>query len=158
MNGLFDDQVLDRKRAEIMEAAEGEGCECPVCDQFVKVYRRKITSTMARQLLELHKRTIAGQEWVHGRDVVFGGTGTGDFAKLQFWGLIEPKPHRVGDDGKKTSGYWQLTNLGFAFCEKQTAVPLYLFIYNNQVLRESDECTSIEGALTDKFDYRELMD
>lgn len=150
--------ILEELRLEMQQAAHNDGGVCPVCDQFVKVYKRKITSTMARQLLALYKMRLSGEHWVHVSRLVLGGAGGGDFAKMEFWGLITQKSHQPGDEGKKTSGYWSITEKGQAFCEGQIKVPLHTYVYNGTVLKQSEEAVDIKQSLSDKFDYRELMD
>ena len=160
MNDLFEQETeLQREKRRVFAEAQEEGCHCPLCGQFVKVYKRKITSTMARQLLQFYKLTLRGKQWIHTREAVFdGSSGAGDFAKLSYWGLIEARPHEPGNEGKKTSGYWRITERGVQFCLGQMKVPLHAYVYNHKVLEFSPESTDITEALTEKFDYRELMD
>ena len=46
----------------------------------------------------------------------------GDYAKLRYWDLIEPKPG-TSDRGGRTNGFWRLTNKGRAFVNGEIAVP-----------------------------------
>lgn len=147
----------EQARSQVMEKAKDGGTTCPCCGQRVQVYRRKITSMMARQLIEMYRLTRNGKHWVHTKDMVLGGSSSGDFAKLKFWGLIEPMPHNPGDKGKKTSGYWKITQKGWKFVQGTTEVPKYSFVFNDELQSISDEYTDIRKCLDDKFDYAELM-
>jgi hypothetical protein len=56
-----------------------DGAKCPCCTQFAKVYRRKINSAMAWQLIEAWRR--CGQQEFHVRELGFRGGG----AELAWW-------------------------------------------------------------------------
>ena len=131
-----------------------DGCNCPACDQYVKLYKRKLYSTQARALIMLYflnKKT----EWVHVRQIMEKINISGDFAKLVYWELIIEK--EKGKEDKKTSGLWKLTQKGKNFILNKSSVPKYVFIYNSKLQGFSNEQTTIKDALGDRFSYRELM-
>jgi len=154
---LFDKVTpLETEKHRVMEEARDKGCDCPVCGQFVKVYKRKINSFMARQLIHMHKNYGNGQ-WVHARNLVLGSTSCGDLSKLSYWGLIQKQPHNEGDDGKKTSGFWRITDKGNEFAAGRGYVEAYAMVYNGRCLELTGEPVTIQQCLGDKFDYMELM-
>lgn len=138
-----------------------EGADCPCCGQFVKVYKRKLYSTMAYSLL-LIERFFASSDvsWLHvpdfldGKGVVARG---GDFAKLSFWGLLE-SGEGPRHDGSSRNGMWRITPKGVDFVRGRIIVPKYIFLFNQQCLGFSEEQIHITEALGDDFDYRELME
>lgn len=141
-----------------------EGVECPCCKQFVKMYRRGITSSMAVGLIQLYKydRKHPG-EHVHVATYLESIPGmrgiprlTGDFAKLEHWGLTEPLSQKR-DDGSKRNGYHRITKLGRMFVEGSARVGKYVMIYNGKVYGNGDETVDIKQALKNHFDYSELM-
>ena len=139
------------------------GVKCPCCEQFAKVYKRKITSIMVRGLIVLYRYDIKNQNKFMHKDeigkylndkVKFGG---GDFAKLSYWGMIEGRDKEDGQKGK-TSGYWRITSEGRDFIEGKSPVPKHKYVYDSKVLpRESGEYVTVREALSEKFDYAELM-
>lgn len=147
-----------------IKAHEREGCFCPVCEGIVKVYRRKLNSTMARQLITTYRLQYdangnsRGVEWVDiftiCKDTAVAG---GDFAKLVYWGLIEQMPHEAGDDGKKTSGMWRITDKGISFVLGHRGVKNAVFLLNGEVVGWDDKPATIKTALGEHFDYNELM-
>lgn len=150
------ENVMAQARQDTMAKAKRKGTDCPCCGQFVKVYRRTITSTMARQLITAAAKH--GTEWFHTRDVVLiDSAGAGDFSKLECWGLIKRQPHIQGEEGKRTSGMWKITPLGSAFIAGEALVKQYAFIFNGQLLELGGADTHIHHALGKKFDYREIM-
>lgn len=152
---LFEKPAIDKLKKE-MAKSKAEGCECPVCGQFVKVYNRSINSTMARQLIKAYREH--GREWFHTRDVVLDGSaGAGDFAKLQLWALIEPQEHEKGQDGKRTSGMWRITETGESFIKGRIHRAKHISIYNNEIEGYSEARVYIKDALGNKFDYNKLM-
>lgn len=157
MNLFGTENMMAQAKRDIMDKAHKDGAECPCCGQFVKVYRRTITSTMARQLLAAYHKHGA-HTWFHTRDVVLpNASGAGDFAKLEHWNLIERQGHVQGDDGKRTSGMWRITSVGKKFILNQTTVPMHTLIYNDKVLGQEGTHIDIHHALGKKFDYREIM-
>ena len=133
-------------RAELRDAlVAGESSTCPCCDQFVKLYRRKLNSGMAHSLVSLWKQ--ARQYYVHVPSTM--GKSDGDIAKLRYWELIESHPEQ--------SGYWRVTELGEQFVTGQITVPSHVLLYNNRFLGLDGDSVSIEDCLGEKFSYAELM-
>ena len=148
---LFKKAAIEDARKEIMEK-RGEGCVCPVCDQFVKVYKRKINAILAKQLLMAHRKYES--QWFHIRDMDYFTT---DWAVLHHFDLITPQPHNAGDEGKKSSGWWKITARGAAFCQKEIEIFSHILVYNNEMIGFSGTHVSIDDCLGAKFDYNELM-
>lgn len=144
--------TLAQARALLREQVE-DGATCPCCTQYAKVYRRKITSLIARTLIAMHN--AAGDDWVHVPSLV--GHQGGDGAKARYWGLTE-EAEGTRDDGSHRVGWWRLTPLGTAFVLGQARVPKYVRTYDGRLLSVVDgERIDIFDALGNRFDYRELM-
>lgn len=146
-----------------------EGADCPCCGQFVKLYKRRLYSSMAYALILIDRyfRHPDAEMWLHvpsyldavlPPSVAVANRG-GDWAKLQHWDLIEPKPV-VRDDGSSRAGFWRMTRTGRLFVMGLVSVPRHLYFFNQRVvdfLSADEERTSIQQALGDQFDYVELM-
>lgn len=138
-----------------------EGCKCPVCNQNVKMYKKKVDSQMAFFLIKLHRLTKKNpfKTFFHVQDDInvtlkVGGS----WAKLRYWELIEEQPKDNSVTEKKTSGMWRITDKGMMFVEGNLSIPKYVKLYNQGFYGyDGDERVSIEQALKDKFNYRELM-
>lgn len=163
---------LDEARGWLRTHAAA-GVFCPCCQQFVKIYRRKITSSMAYALLLIarhYKDRPLGEmgEWLHVPEYLsaqskFGApVRGGDWAKLRWWGLIEAamdvEPSERRSDGSARVGHYRLTPLGRAWARGECAVPRIALIFNQRLARLDDtETVTIREALKDKFNYAELM-
>lgn len=150
------DMHLVRDAKKYLIENREEGVICPCCNQFYKVYARGIHATMARNLIQLYRKTIAdGDGYYHVNDFAkpYGG---GDFAKLRFWGLIEAEPD-VFDPDKKSSGMWRITEKGKMFCRNEYSVPKKIIFLDGRMLEEGKEYTHIVECLGKKFSYIELM-
>lgn len=151
-------QSLQEAKTYLKENYE-KGTKCPCCGQFVKLYKRKITSAMALGLIYLAKNTEA-DEYVHIENFFkkqpVPSSIRGDISKLVFWGLLE-KQEGLRADGSSRNGYYKITQLGRNFVHGLVTVSKNIFIYNNKVIKRSDELINIETALGNKFNYRELM-
>ncbi|AGT12673.1 hypothetical protein PBI_WHIRLWIND_67 [Mycobacterium phage Whirlwind] len=147
--------TLDDARADLSDKIE-EGTECPCCGQFAKVYRVKFPATAVKLMIEMLKQHRNGVQWVHAPTA---GPPGGNPVKARHWGLIEPMPDAVREDGSKRVGLWRLTTNGYAFVRGMLNVPKYANLFNNECLGldASEGYVSAEEALGHNFNYRELM-
>lgn len=128
------------------------GATCPVCEQNVKVYRRKINSGMARSLIQMYR--AGGLEFIHVPTAI--GARSREEGKLAYWALVEEEKVRRPDGGR--AGYWRVTELGELFILGKVSMPKYARVYNGRVLSLLPaEQVTIKDALGTKFDYHELM-
>lgn len=128
-----------------------DGVSCPSCEQFVKVYRRKINSAMGRALILFYQKNKT--EWFHLPSAIGYG---GDAAKLRYWGFIEELKELREDGGR--AGYWRVTEDGEQWLLGRTKAPKYALVYNSKLLGlDDEEHATITDALGTKFDYNELM-
>lgn len=146
----------------------GKGATCPACNQFVKLYKRKLNKSMAYVLLlmDSHFRGDVVEEWLHVPSYIAemvsdhprrAAAVRGDWAKLKYWGLIEEKPD-VRADGSPRVGYWKLTPLGRQFARRQVKVPSHVYSYNGETLQRTvEEMVTIDDALGTEFSYDEIM-
>lgn len=134
-----------------------DGAHCPACTQMAKVYRRKISSSTARVLIAMHRDRTDPDGWVQVprlREVEKGG----DSTKARYWGLIEPMPNVVRDDGSSRVGWWRLTPAGRAFVRNQISVATYARIYDGRLVGfDATTTTTIHDALGTRFHYDDLM-
>jgi len=146
----------------------GKGATCPCCNQFVKLYKRALSKSMAYVLLlmECHFSGDAVEEWLHVPSYIAemasdnprrAAAVRGDWAKLKFWGLIEEKPD-VRSDGSSRVGHWKMTLLGRQFARRQVKVPGHVYLYNGEPLQRTvEEMITIDDALGTEFSYDEIM-
>ena len=72
-----------------------DGAKCPCCNQTVKLYKRKLNSSMALGLImiSLKHNGVNTSNWFHlenyFKDLPVHSTVRGDIPKLRHWGLIE---------------------------------------------------------------------
>lgn len=82
-----------------------------------------------------------------------------DVGLLRHWGLLLPRGDER-DDGGKHSGYYRITDRGRAFVRGEVDVEKYIYLYDQKLLPQplgDRERTTIQEALGDKFNFRELM-
>lgn len=148
---MKDDVTLGEAREWLRERVD-DGAECPCCEQYAKVYRRKLTSSIARVLISMWRNNRNG--WVYLPAIRSAGQ---DEVIARFWYLIE-RDDTVREDGSKRTGWWRLTDLGVGFIHNEVKLPKYARIYNNRLLNlDPTETVSIVDVLGAKFDYGELM-
>lgn len=153
------DSTLHEARAWLLKEVD-DGVPCPLCAQYVKLYRRPLPLATARTMIEIY-RAGAADDFVFLPPILDRMTGTphqGGYNVLgQHWALMEGMDAER-DDGSRRVGYWRLTALGVRFVEHAATVPKYAHLYNGRCLRLSGEPVSITDALGHRFDYRELME
>lgn len=139
---------------------EAKGVTCPCCRQLAKVYRRSITSSMARVLVALYKAAPRGDSWVYVPELLRGIEGAasqgGDWAKLAHWDLVEFKDEQRSD-GSRRNGLAKITNQGIRFVEGRLSVRKYAFLYNNEMIKMDGPSINIVQALRRPFDYRDIV-
>jgi hypothetical protein len=126
----------------------------------VKLYKRKLNSFMAYALLLIDRyfRQPNAKEWLHVPSYLIEQNATDrECAKLRYWGLIEEMPEGR-DDGSPHAGFYKITELGKRFVAREVTVPMYIHLYNGEVVKRRDfETIDIYAALGEKFNYSELM-
>ena len=149
--------TIKEAKAFLKENWANGGTTCPCCSQPVKLYKKKLNFQMAKVLIDMYK---TNKEWVHPiKDLT---TINGDYAKLRFWGLLEPKVKEDNNPEVKASGYWRITERGQLFVTKQISIPQTVYLFNNKAYNIPNVCDdevriTISDALGTKFNYGELM-
>ena len=135
-----------------------DGCRCPHCDQYMKLYKRKLNSGMASTLIRIFnwdKKHPDEYLQVKEHLRVKAYHNTHDWTLLRFWGLILPKNNKK--DEKGSSGYWKITNKGRDFVIGNINVPTHIFHYNQKFYGYGKSNIDIKGGLGNRFSYAELM-
>ena len=138
---------------ETVSAARDEGIVCPCCDQFVRVYKRKITHAMAEGLIKVFHESRHEECYIPD---VLSERESADFAKLRYWGLIVPVPH-PREDGSMRNGCWQVTFRGAAWIKNVNVVPKFKYVFNSEVIGSEGPNVSIVDTVGHGFRYDELM-
>jgi hypothetical protein len=136
-----------------------KGVECPCCTQYVKLYRRAFTKSMAIGLKLLYD-CQATDEWgyIHLenylKDQKCASSIRGDMPKARFWGLIEGINEKRDDESKR-NGYYRLTKKGEDFIEGLICIPDAVFIFNNEIHSVSEKTTTFKDC-NKKFNYLDI--
>ena len=158
--GLHGD-ALTRAQQYVTSARDTiKGTNCPCCGQKCKTYRRTITSTMAVWLIALVRRyEVEPRYYSTSEDWSLAiNKGTGDVAKLRYWGVTLARPHEKKDTIRRTSGLWMPTRDGILWAHGKISIVSHVLVFNNKVLEPSGELLTIGEALGTKFDYQKLME
>jgi hypothetical protein len=142
-----------KESIEWVSENQKDGCICPCCEQISKIYKRRLNSGMAYELIALYKISIFGEYVHHSR---FSETTGGEISKLRYWGLVIEKP-KSDDKNTRTSGFWAITEKGIDFVLNKIKVSRHLFLYDAKFLGFSKEETNIIESLGKSFNYEELM-
>ena len=150
---LFDQ--LQRK--EFMQRLkDGDKGNCPCCQRYAQVYKRRIYDSIARQLIRLY--TLGGdKDYVNAVHLILKGShSTQDFQKAKYFDLIERRPLSEDDLGK-TSGWWRLTERGVQFVQGKLAIPHIALVFDDNVLGFEGNPVTIKDCLDEHFSYERLM-
>jgi len=151
-----------REAKQFLRENYKKGVVCPCCNQFVKLYKRKLNTSMARTLILLYRKSKSNPdvEYFHIYNDLLGidfGIGGSELSKLKYWGMIDELEKDSNDTKTRTSGFWKITEKGKKFVKKELKVPKYILLYNNQLRGFEGNEINITEALGDKFNYIELM-
>lgn len=139
-----------------------KGVKCPCCTQYVKLYKRKLNSSMAYGLILIsqNRNGIDTSQWFHLEDYIkplpVSSTLRGDLAKLKYWGLLEAQDGKR-EDGNPSVGFYRITDKGRQFVNQRLMVPEYVLLFNNKKVADGGAEIDISIALGTKFNYQELM-
>jgi hypothetical protein len=147
--------------AEAQQAMLGgmdKGTYCPCCGRYAKVYRRKLTSAMARDLIYFYRHSVENPGWFHALTVLNDfRVQRSDYDKLVHWGFLEKKGE-AKEDGNPSSGYFRITQRGCDFVEGRLRVPSHIQVFHKEFYGYAVGGTvSIREALENHFNYDELM-
>jgi len=144
------------QQVEMSFPDKDKGYNCPCCGQFVKRYYRKLNSNMALTLIVLYRSGKRGFVHIENFMQEQGYKRSGDFPYLVHWKFLEKKSGER-EDGSTRNGYYKLTGLGIMFVEGKMFAREKIMIYNNKFEGFDGGEISIQTALTEKFNYLELM-
>lgn len=160
----FPDEATLGEAREWLRGAFEDGAYCPCCTRLVKLYKRKLSSGMARTLIIVYRAFqndpdlvwLDVTDYLKQRKVIAANSNT---ALLRHWGLLEQAPE-TREDGSNRNGLYRITGLGIQFVRGEVDVVKHIYMYNDQVLKRKNadlSRTTIREALGDKFNYDELM-
>ncbi len=136
-----------------------KGHDCEACGRFLKVYHRKLSSSMTRSLVRLYRLTQAKPTSVFFHVKQFDKEkARGEFGVLSAWGLVEEQANT--DAERKSSGMWAITTFGQQFVTLGETVPQYVILkWGSKVLGFSGAMVSVKECLEreNRFRYDELM-
>lgn len=152
----FSEEMTIAEARTVLRDLADDGHRCPLCTQYVKVYKRKIHASMAQAIILMYRHYVAtGVEWIE-IAAILPHRMVADAAKLRYWGLIVEEPS-YRSDGSERTGFWRLTDRGVAFVRGQGIVKKYARLYDGRFLGHEGDMVDIKDCLGKKFDYSELM-
>jgi hypothetical protein len=145
---------------DYVKAGRDVGVYCPCCNQYARIYKRKMNTGMALALLYMFIEYFnTAKEWIHVEELFIKRNHkcSHDWALLRFWGLIEEN-NEPSEPDKKTNGLWRITARGKSFVnDTRLRLPSKAIIYNNKLIGFNDDMITIKQALGSQFDYEELI-
>lgn len=145
---------------ELLKKHWEQGIICPCCRQLVKLYKRKLTSSMAYALILIYRHHQNEGSYGaffhvenHLKMLAIPSSIRGDFPKLRYWELIEQQ--KIND--AIVPAYYRITPKGIQFVKNLVSVPKISLLYNDGFYGYEGPNVNIYDALDDKFNYMELM-
>jgi hypothetical protein len=142
-----------------LEVFRDPGHNCGECGRRLKVYHRKLSRSMARCLMRLYRLELIHTEHKFFHVKAFDKEGArGEFGVVAKWGLAVERPNDAL--GKRSSGYWALTEFGRRFVILGETVPEYVILkWGSQLLGFAGPPTNAKQCLEsgNRFNYQELM-
>lgn len=131
-----------------------DGCMCPACNQNVKLYKRKLASTMAYCLIlfvvEARKTGNAPTKFTKYLDIKnVGVANRADWQKLVYFKMIKPD--------QQNNAFYTVTQIGFDFVEGKRTAPEHVKVYNGKTRGFAMEQITIKQALKNKFNIDDLL-
>lgn len=164
---LFRSQItIEQGKKELFDLVdEGKGPNCALCGRKVKLYVRKLNSSMARGLFWLVHRSV---EWdgYHVKKIGWVNVpqeAPREFVRsfqigtLAYWNLVEQEVNE--ESGVKVAGMWRPTPQGAIVAQfpKKAIVRSHVKLLNGEFRGYSGELVSIKDCLGEHFNLEELM-
>jgi len=146
---LYNVKITIEEAKVILRERIEKGADCPCCNQFVKKYKRKLNSGMAITLARIYQHHR--QEFIDVKDFLrlHKFTNSHDWTLLKHWKFL-----KTDADGRK----WQITDVGvFWLLTENAKTWSHISMYNNKFMGFSKETITFKKALSNHFDYDELM-
>ena len=154
---ITNDSTLSEVKQELRDKWN-DGLPCPACTQNVQLFERKLNTGITLFLIGLYKLDPTGEHYHHAKEIlakIGGFTTSRDYSILKYWELMQASLN--DDETKRTSGYWQITQLGIDFVEGNATVLSHAKVFNKKCYGLTGEQIDVKTALGNKFDYTELM-
>lgn len=131
------------------ETIAGKGGCCPVCDRFGKVYKYKMSQSLAQSLKWIVDNG-GTNGWVHvQQNAPRWMMRSKTYPLLEHWGLIESQGGR--------SGVWRATQAGRDFVVGGRLAPSAVYVYDDKLMAVDASHTTFTGCFDVNFNFEELM-
>lgn len=145
------DWTIDETRDWLWVRIE-DGAVCPVCEQFAKIYYRKINSTMTLALRTLYRFTQGGNFTQASK---LPGD-THEMSQFLWWEMVEDEK-RIREDGWR-AGYYRIAKKGVDWLHERISVPEFARIYDARLLELMGDPYWLADAVKNPFNFRKLME
>lgn len=163
------EKTLAQARAEVRDGKNTKhGMKCPCCDKHTQVYRRNISSNTINWFFGfIQKYDALGDPnaYAYVTDLKTNPNGDiqappgGDYAKLEWWGLMESEGVGLREDGSPRTGRWRPTKLGRQFVRNEVRVRMYIWEYMSEPIENQPSCEMIllQDIEDVNFDFRSIL-
>lgn len=153
------DIFAEQKRFQ-RELDDNGTARCPCCLRQATIWKMSVHSTLCHMLIWLYKESMKqhgiGGGLIHIEKFRPNKRTGNDFSIVKHWKLAEAKEAEPDED-KSSSGYWRLTSSGIDFVLGRIPIRKNLFIFDNKIVKSSDDGIFIAESLGKKFSYAALM-
>jgi len=161
-------KTLEEARTQVMASLD-EGSQCPCCDQYARMYKRRLPPAAIKGLLGLYSLAREdGHDYYHIKDI-YETSYAKDvlnigsiFGLCAHFGLMISEVREKDEDNLgepvTCSGMWKITELGIDFIEGRKGIHKYILMYNGEVLGRSETFVNIDEALNHPFNYAEIFE
>lgn len=168
---LQDECIMEKTgiKSEKLVRMMREGCGCPLCGHYLKIYPRSINREMAATIVLVarhfekypHSEPLHLEHWLRvmfDAGVIKSRLCGREHGRLTMWGLLKATDSRESkSEKKKVSGNYVVTEKGMAFAQGKISVPKYAYVHNRKVIGFSNELVMIQQCFKTEFNYTELM-
>ena len=147
------EQTLEQAKQWLRDRVD-DGARCPCCNQYAKIYRRKLNSGMAAALVRMYR--THGCDWQDKTITLRGyAAAARDESLLRYWDLLEEATDTRDDGGR--AGWWRVTTRGAHFVQGFAKVQSHALVYDSNLRSLDGPMVTIHDCLGAKFSLAELM-
>jgi len=141
---------------EFLGLFKSNGCKCPCCGSYIKVWRKKPISTAIVAFIKLCNLYKNDPKFYHLDDFNVIQKDR-NFNQLTLWGIVEPNTDNETE--KRAFGEYKPTKLGLQWYSGEVKIPKYVYTQNNVLkYKDTENFITLQDAVSSKFKYDQLMD
>jgi len=143
--------VVEHIKKAVLAQRKG-GVLCPICNQTVKITRKRLTAQVAASVIWIYKNL---SDWVSMKNFPVAIWSPSTVPTAAIWGFVEER-YNVDPNFKKR-GYWRVTDKGVKFVLGEIKVKEFALYFQGESAGYGGRSMNVTEVIGDSYDLDLLM-